>query len=73
MAGKIKKCSNVYPFAAENRVSNDMTQHHPNGFKVCGSESYWGSYKPTEKCSNQATNSRKKRGTLSFVSRNSRC
>jgi hypothetical protein len=36
----------------------------------CGTESYWGSYKPAESCRFESTNSRKKKH--SFLSRNSR-
>jgi len=61
MGGKKKEICDVYPFAAETRGSNAMSLHHPNTFKLCGTESYWGSYKPTERCSNQSTNSGKKK------------
>ena len=60
MGGRNKKCVIVYPSAAETRGSDAMSLHHQNSFKLCGTESCWGSYKPTERCSNQSTNSRKK-------------
>jgi hypothetical protein len=41
-----KKCGIVYPSAAEIRGSDAMSLHHPNSFKLCGTESCWGSYKP---------------------------
>jgi len=58
IGGKKKKCGIVYPFAAETRGSNAMSPHQKAS--NCGTESYWGSYKPTKSCSNQPTNSRKK-------------
>jgi len=61
MEGKKKKCGLVYHLAAEIRGSNVMSLHHPNSFKLCGTESYWGSYKPANLCSNQSINSRKKK------------
>ena len=61
MGGKKKKCDIVYPFAAETRGSNAMSLHHPDTFKLCGTERKWDSYKPAERCSNQSTNSRKKK------------
>jgi len=60
MGGKNKKCGLVYPFAAEIRGSN-ATSLHPKSFKLCGTESYCGSYEPIERCSNQSTNLRKKK------------
>jgi len=72
MGGKKKKCGTVYPLATETRGSNATSLHHPNSFKLCGTERDWDSYKPTERCSNEYTDSRKKK-TLSFVSRNTRC
>jgi len=57
---KKKKCGIVYPFAAETRGSNATSLHHPNSFKLCGTERNWCSYKPVERCSNQYTISRKK-------------
>jgi len=71
MGGKKKKCGIIYPFAAETRGSNAISLHHPNSFKLYGTERNWGSYKLAERCINQSTNSRKKK--QSFVSRNSRC
>jgi len=61
MGGKKKKCGTVYPWAAETRGSNAVSLHHPNSFKLCGTESYWGSYTPAERCSNQSTNLGKKK------------
>ena len=61
MLGKKEKMWHCLPFAAETRGSNAMSLHCPNSFQQCGTESYWGSYKPTGRCSNQSTNSRKKK------------
>jgi len=61
MGGKKKKCGIVSPFAAVTRESNATFLQHPNSFQLCGTASYWGSYKPAERCSNQSTNSRKKK------------
>ena len=38
MEGKKKKCCIVYPLAAEIRGPNAMSLHHPNNFKLCGTE-----------------------------------
>jgi len=57
MEGKKKTCGNIYPLAG----SKAMSLQHPNSFKLYGTERNWGSYKPTERCSNQSTNSRKEK------------
>ena len=38
-----------------------MSLHHPNSFKLCGTQSYWGSYNPADRCRNQTTNSSKQK------------
>jgi len=60
LEGKKKNCGIVNPFVAETRGSNAVSLH-PNSYKLCGTESYWGSYKPAERCSNQSNNSRNKK------------
>jgi len=44
MGGKKKKCGIVYPFAAETKGLHATSL----SFKLCGTESYKGSYKPGE-------------------------
>ena len=49
VGGEKKKCGTVYPFAAETGGSNATSLNHPNSFKLCGTDSYWGAYKPAER------------------------
>jgi len=53
MGGKKKKCGIIYPFAAKTRGSNATSLRHPHSFKLYGNERNCGSYKPTERYSNQ--------------------
>jgi hypothetical protein len=57
MGGMKKKCGIVYPLAAETKGSHATSL----SFKLCGTESYKGSYKPTGRSSKQSTHSIKKK------------